>query len=142
MKKGILGFFGRAGAVMFIALAFGFVLMGCDQDSDDDGDTYTFKFKVDNNTSQAISKVEYINGNTKNDEVLSTRMIAIATGDRSSEQSVSGFTVDYGSSTRRFGVKVTFANEDTQFASSYAGHGQKVLVSVYPSYISFSSGNW
>jgi hypothetical protein len=128
-----------------MALAFGLVLAGCDSDSSDDGNSYTLKFRVDNNTSQAISKVEYINGDKQNDKALSTRVITIPVGDRSSEHSVSGFNIEYGSSTRKFGVKVTFADNTTVFNWSSAGHGQKILVSVsssYSNYINFSAGNW
>jgi hypothetical protein len=124
-------------------MALGLVLAGCDSDSSDDGNSYTLKFRVDNNTSQAISKVEYINGDKQNDKVLSTRSTTIPAGERSSEHSVSGFNIEYGGSMRKFGVKVTFADNTTRFDWSSAGHGQKVLASVGSYYyISFSAGNW
>jgi hypothetical protein len=128
------------GTLVIMFLVFGLFLAGC-KVSEEDG--YRIRFKVDNNTSQAISKVEFINGDRQNDMTVFTNNITISAGNRSFEYDVSGFTVEYGSSTRRFGVKVTFADGTTRFNSSYAGHDQKVLVSVSSSYyMSFSSGNW
>jgi len=131
--------------MLVVVLVFGVVLIGCDGEAKSDGETYTFNFKVDNNTSDIITKVDFINGDTQNDRILRT-VTSIRAGERSMEYRVSGFTVDYGSSTRKYGIKVTYEDNSTAFAWSSAGHGSKILVSVnsnsywYP--ISVSSGNW
>jgi hypothetical protein len=126
-------------AVMFLAV--GLVLAGCG--ASEEGDGYRIYFKVDNNTSQGITKVEFINGDTANDDVLTSHSVTLAKGDRSMEYRVWGFDIEYGSSTRRFGVKVTFEDGDTLFNWGSAGHESKVLVSVSSYYyMSFSNGNW
>jgi hypothetical protein len=123
-----------------LALAFALALTACDGNANDNG--YKFKFKVDNNTSETITKLEFINGNTRNDKVLERWTVnLLANGDRSREYSVSGFTVEATSSKRYCGVKVTFADETTAFGYSTFGHENKVLVSV-GYYVSFSNGNW
>jgi hypothetical protein len=70
----------------------------------------------------------------------------VINGDRSLEIKVSGFTVEYTSSTRIFGVAVTFDDGTTVFGSSYASHESKILVTVNPSTawrsMSFSEGHW
>jgi hypothetical protein len=127
-------------AVMFLAL----FLAGC-KVVEGDGDGYKIRCKVDNNTSQSIEKVEFINGDKQNDKVVFSSSITISAGQRSFEYPVSGLTIEYGSSTRKFGVKVTFADATTKFDWSYAGHESKVLVSVnstYSNWMGFSSGNW
>ncbi|MDR1231902.1 MAG: hypothetical protein LBK61_10950 [Spirochaetaceae bacterium] len=133
-----------------VLLALGLVvsalltLAGCEV-TEGSGDGYRINFKVDNYSSQEISKVEFINGDTQNDKVVGAYMLSLPVSQRSSEYRVYGFTIEYGSSTRRFGVKVTFADGTTRFASYYAGHESKILVSVgssYYNYISFSTGNW
>jgi hypothetical protein len=133
-----------------VLLALGLVasalltLAGCEV-TEGSGDGYRINFKVDNNTSQEISKVEFINGDTQNDKVVGTIWSGVSAGKRSSEYRVYGFDIEYGSSTRRFGVKVTFEDNSTKFDWSYAGHESKVLVSVnssYYNYMNFTSGNW
>jgi hypothetical protein len=106
---------------------------------------------VDNDTNngnppKAITRLEFINGDRQNDDVLSTKSLSLSPGDRSSEYRVSGFTVDYGNSRRKAGVKVTFADETIAFGWSAFGHENKGLVSAayYKGSIriGFSEGNW
>jgi hypothetical protein len=120
----------------------------------DDGNSgYTFKFKVDNDTNldtdmpKLITKVEFINGDRQNDNVLSQTLQAIAPGTRSAEYYVHGFRVedDHDAARRKCGVRVTFEDGATLFGWDAFGHGSKVLVSVeydyyleYPYTISFS----
>jgi hypothetical protein len=140
-----------------LALVFALALAGCDWIAGDGegGYPYTFRFKVDNNTHlyggapKTITKVEFINGDTRNDLVLYQSGQPVTPGGaRSTEHHVSGFTIEYSPSTRIFGVQVTFEGGTRAFAWSHAGHGQKILVSVNPpdyfnlSVISFSLGNW
>jgi hypothetical protein len=108
----------------------------------EEGDGYRMYFKVDNHTSKVIDQVEFINGDTANDKVVLTKVESIPVGQRSYEMEASGFDVEYGSSTRRFGVKVLFADKTTLFDWDAAGHKAKVLVGVYSNYMSFSNGNW
>jgi hypothetical protein len=125
--------------VIAIGVVIAVGLAGCGEAKEGDG--YRIYFKVDNNTSQGITKVEFINGNTANDDVLTSHSVTLAKGDRSMEYRVWGFDIEYGSSTRRFGVKVTFEDGDTLFGTSFAGHESKILVSV-SYYMGFSNGNW
>jgi hypothetical protein len=120
-------------------------------------DSYTFRFKVDNDTNlnggipKTIKKVEFINGDRQNDDLLhrTDETIGPGTG-RSPEYRVSGFTVESDNSTRKCGVKVTFEDDTTVFGTDVFGHGNKILVTVkysyyymYPEYyISFSLGSW
>jgi hypothetical protein len=140
---------------LVIALAAALILAGCDGAYNEEKDGYKFKFKVDNNTSlnggtpKPITKVEFINGNTRNDEVLSWSTATIEPGgERSMQYTVMGFTIERTSSTRIFGVQVTFDDETKAFNWSYAGHESKILVAVgHPtihnqSGMSFSYGNW
>jgi hypothetical protein len=128
------------------ALAIVLALAGCDLEAKDGEDGYTFRFRVDNNTAQNITKLEFINGDRQNDDVLSTRTLSLSSGDRSSEYRVSGFTIEYGDSRRKAGVKVTFADETAAFGWYAFGHENKVLVSatyyVGKIRIDFSEGNW
>jgi hypothetical protein len=122
-----------------VVLAFSLAVIGCETDPEDDG--YMFKFKVDNNTSATITKVEFINGNTQNDKVVGSTL-NITANNRSTEHSLSGFTVEAGSSRRYCGVKVTYSGGSTKFSYSSYGHQSKILVSVGDNSITFSEGNW
>ena len=140
------------------ALVFCLALTGCNGITSGGEDGYTFKFKVDNNTHQSggtsktITKVEFINGDTRNDTVLSWSGQTIAPGGaRSMQHTVRGFTIEHTPSTRVYGVQVTFDDGTAFFKPGYAGHESKILVSVnHPTYynpnnpsgISFSPGHW
>jgi hypothetical protein len=129
------------GMIVGMVLAVGLVLAGCDGNATEE-EGYTFKFKVDNSYSSPITKIEFINGNTKNDKVVGSRTLNLVYGERSSEYKVSGFTVESGSRCV-FGVKVTFDNGNTTFNYGSAAHNAKILATVSSSsVISFSEGNW
>jgi hypothetical protein len=129
--------------MLAMVLVFGLVSTGCDiSTSDADGDGYTFKVKVDNYSNSTITKLEFINGNTQNDTVLKTASLSLTSGSRSSEYSVSGFTVEAGSTTHYCGVKVTFSGGTSRFGYTTAGHGSKLLLRMTDSVGSFSEGNW
>jgi hypothetical protein len=134
------------------------VLAGCDGIINPEEDGYTFKFKVDNNTdlsggtAKTITKVEFINGDARNDTVLDWSSKTLDPGERSMQHTARGFTTEYTTSARIFGVQVTFDDDSKVFNWSSAGHGSKILVSVdHPGYyngyynqsgIRFSPGNW
>ncbi|MDR2758341.1 MAG: hypothetical protein LBB78_03075 [Spirochaetaceae bacterium] len=123
-------------------LVCGLAIAGCDGVMNTEKG-YTFKFKVDNNTSQTITKLEFINGDTRNDNVLSSSSESVSPGKRSMQFIVSGFTVDdYDDGTRIFGVKATFEDGSNAFGWSYAGHEEKILASVYSYGVFFRRGNW
>ena len=141
--------------VSVAVLALVFVLAGCGEIDSEGEDGYTFRFKVDNNTHlsggapKTINKVEFINGDTRNDDVLFWSSQPISPGgERSMQYTARGFTIEYTSGTRIFGVQVMFEDGTKVFKWSYAGHNEKILVSVNPpdyynaSGISFSPGNW
>ena len=136
-------------------LALVFALAGCGKVDSEGEDGYTFRFKVDNNTHlnggalKTITKVEFINGNTRNDYVRYASSEELSPGgERSIQYTARGFTVEYTPGTRIFGVQVTFEDGTKVFKWSYAGHNENILVSVnHPGYsnssgISFSQGNW
>jgi hypothetical protein len=137
MKKVLFG--------VTVLLLSALVLTSCGMTTDNDNG-YKFKFKVDNNTTQTITKLEFINGNTSNDKVLYYTAREILPGKRSDEYTQSGFTVEAGSSTRYCGVKITFDDGSTVFGYDAFGHENKILVAVENNwrgdYISFSNGNW
>ena len=141
--------------VSVAVLALVFVLAGCGEIDSEGEDGYTLRFKVDNNTHlsggapKTINKVEFINGDTRNDDVLFWSSQPISPGgERSMQYTARGFTIEYTSGTRIFGVQVMFEDGTKVFKWSYAGHNEKILVSVNPpdyynaSGISFSPGNW
>jgi hypothetical protein len=123
-------------------LALVFTLLGCEMVTYSEKAGYMFRFRVDNNTSQDIKKVDFINGDHANDNWVGSDSSSVKPGERSREHIQNGFTIEYGSSRRKFGVRVTFEDGTTLFDWSSAGHETKILVSVYPSYIYFSEGNW
>ncbi|MDR2494389.1 MAG: hypothetical protein LBD24_04100 [Spirochaetaceae bacterium] len=139
-----------------MAAVAGLLLAGCGAGILNDEKGYLFKFKVDNNThlnggaGVAITEVAFINGDTRNDNVLLWSSETLLPGDdRSRQYTVRGFTIEYPtSSTRIYGVRITFEDDTKAFNWSYAGHENKVLVSVgHPSRyndsgIIFSPGNW
>ena len=140
--------------IVTLALAATLILAGCDGTYDVEKDGYKFKFMVDNNTHfgstpKTITKVEFINGNTRNDKVRywTTEQIEPG-GKRSTQYTVTGFTIEHTPSTRIFGVQVTFEDETKVFNHSHTGHESKILISVDPptyynqSGIKFSIGNW
>jgi hypothetical protein len=138
--------------IRVLMLLSSLVLAGCGDVLGNTGDGYTFKFKVDNDTNlnggspKTINKVEFINGDRQNDNVLYSTTQALLPGSRSTLYIVSGFTVEYSYSTHKCGVKVTFDDGTTAFGWSYFGHENKVLVTAAYSWgkikISFSLGNW
>ena len=144
-----------------LAAALALVLAGCGdlanagESANTEEDSYAFRFKVDNDTNQnggapkTIKKVEFINGDRQNDNVVGLWTVTVEPGDRSSlEYTRSGFTVKHDDSRRKCGAKVTFEDDSTAFGWDAFGHNNKVLVSVNYSfyvdyyYISFSVGNW
>ena len=142
IKKSWLAWLGIA------ALAFGIILSGCDgiSSTTTDDESYLFKFRVDNYTSETITKIEFINGDLPNDKVLSWTVYSLAPGARSSERRVSGFTIEHGENKCIYGVKVTYTNDPTDFGFAWdsAEHESKITVSIYETspYIRFSPGNW
>jgi hypothetical protein len=149
-------FRGMGALILFCVL----VPAGCGGVIDPEEDGYTFKFRVDNNTDyngsagKTITKVEFINGNTRNDDVLGWSGETLAPdGPRSRQHTVWGFTIERTSGARIFGVQVAFDDNSKVFAWNDAGHNEKILVEVYPAgyynssyhsspWIRFSSGNW
>ena len=144
-----------AGIAVVVIVIIAITLAGCNGVVNPEENGYTFKFKVDNNTNQnggtpkTISRVEFINGDTRNDDVrYSSGQSLNPGGERSMQYTALGFTIEYTSSTRIFGVQITFEDETKVFKWSYAGHNEKILVSVNPpdyynpTGISFSPGNW
>jgi hypothetical protein len=131
------------GAVLVIGLG------GCDN-LITDGEGYTFEFKVtyyswigwgnDGN----ITKIEFINGSSKDAEVLETKTVDIGFDEMSPAYRVSGFTEKNGDDRRIFGVKVTLADGSWRFCWSSAGNNAKLLLTInnYSPMDGFSEGSW
>lgn len=139
--------FAKIMAIAVLAAGFG----GCTVLTGDEG--YTFGFKVDNDTNlssrpKIIKKIEFINGDRQNDDVLYWTTQTIVPGVRTTEQRIPGFTIEdeLDSARRKCGVRITFEDETVAFNWYSFGHDSKVLVTVsyYSSryIIGFSRGNW
>ncbi|MDR2815022.1 MAG: hypothetical protein LBB79_10280 [Prevotellaceae bacterium] len=109
---------------------------GCNV-ADDEKDGYTLRFKVDNDTNLGdmptdIKKIEFINGDRQNDNVLRSIIQTLPPANRSMEYRVSGFTMkdECDSARHKCGVRITFEDDDAAFDWDAFGHGSKVLVSV------------
>jgi hypothetical protein len=149
--------FAKITAFALIGAIAAIVPAGCNA-TDDGKNSYTFRFKVDNDTNlesdvpQAITKVEFINGDRQNDYVLyqTNENFILHPATRSMEYIVYGFKVEdeHDAARRVCGVRVTLKDGTTLFSWDAFGHRNKILVSVYysPYYenydMDFSDGNW
>jgi hypothetical protein len=135
-----------------ISLALGMMVIGCDQDGDSGGNggggSYTFEFKVESSSyfdgDYKVTKVEFINGSSRDDPVLETKIVNIAPGDMTSAYRVSGFTQKNDDDVHIFGVKVTYNNDDEDYDFNWtsAKNNDKILVYCGFGDLSFSDGNW
>jgi hypothetical protein len=131
------------GAVLAISLG------GCDALTTDDTG-YTFEFKVSYyywagwGNDGNITKIEFINGSSKDAEVLETKTVDIALDEMSPAYKVSGFTEKNGDDRRIFGVKITLADGSWRFFWIAAGNKAKLLLTInnYSPMDGFSDGNW
>jgi hypothetical protein len=126
------------------------VLAGCETNSDDDNnDSYTFRFKVDNKSSNTITTIEFINGSNKDRRVLKkVSALNLGYGELSDEYKVSGFTGEYGTNERYYGVLVTYEDGTAIFGYWHCEQESKILVTSTDDYwteeqkIVFSPGLW
>ena len=126
--------------IVAMTLLFGLFLTRCGDVTIDN--SYTFEFKVQSRSSKSITKIEFINGSSRNERVLRTETISLSTNEMSRAFKVLGFTEEHGDAQRLFGINVTFDDETTLFNWGTAGHENKIFVTVWNNWISFSAENW
>jgi len=95
-----------------------------------DGDTFEFWLDYDNAFGKPITKIEILNGGHNNALLLHTEMVNLQHGEKSGTFAVSGFTQKSGDGDKKyiFGVRLTFNDETTQFASSSAVIKSKIRI--------------
>jgi hypothetical protein len=113
--------------ILVMVLVFG-ILTGCGEIENSSGG-YSFEFKVEKSSGgigTPITKIEFINGSSKNDPVLATETVHIGFGEMSSVYKVSGFNNKNGDDYRIFGINLTFENGGTYFKYGSATNKSKI----------------
>jgi hypothetical protein len=138
---------GKVWLLGMVALVLSFWAVGCDNLLN--GVDYTFEFRVNNDfgyygKTNAITKIEFINGSSRDDPVLETITLNLSRSEMSNVYTVSGFSKKYEGSTRLYCVKLTF--DDGLIIGKWASalNKSKILVttSSYTNDIYFSDGGW
>jgi hypothetical protein len=114
--------------ILVMVLVFGMTVVSCDNTLTGNTD-YTFEFKVEKSSGgigTPITKIEFINGSSRNDPVLATETVHLDFGEMSTVYTVSGFTNKDGDDNRIFGINLTFENGGTYFEWSSAANGSKI----------------
>jgi hypothetical protein len=133
-------------SIGMLVMVFGLMVVGCDNLTSNSG--YTFEFRVANPylggwTKGTITKIEFINGANKGDQVLETDEVNIAEQEMSKIYKVSGFTDKYEDDYHIFGIKLTFDDGETMFNWSSAVNGAKIKATILAlTGLNFSIGDW
>ena len=138
-KKTVLG-------LLAMVLLFGMIIFGCENDLTSNNSGYTFEFKLQNVSGSPVTKIEFINGSSLTDSVLTTETIYLGSGEMTNVYRVSGFTKRHESNKNIYCVRLTwdyYGTEVTGFNWYSATDRSKILILTgMPGSFSFTTGGW
>jgi hypothetical protein len=138
---------GTAG-IRLAGFLFVLALAGCDGVSVGGGESYTFRFKVQNNTRETITQIEFLNG-TNRDALVLRRIPnqTLGPNELSIQYRVPGFSQEYGINERYCAVILTYSDGTDAFRYGHFGPESKIEVissndDVQGKKIELTPGKW